>query len=181
MKEFLLTIVALIFINVTVKAQEFKPFSVGVDLGYSLSIDKTLATRFGFLFAVEPAYKITDKIEASLKYEGVVLIGTDENLYLEGARMGSWLVNGKYFLNTNDFRPWAGMGIGFFNIREFIETQDTIEEYYIGRKFGFAPRVGFQFRHLRFAVEYNAVLGEESRSQDYLGVKVGIAIGGGRK
>ncbi|NMM49541.1 outer membrane beta-barrel protein [Marinigracilibium pacificum] len=181
MREFLLSLVALVFINVAASAQEFKPFSVGVDLGANLSFDNDFGSRFGFLFGIEPAYKITDQIEASIKYDGIVLIGFDDELYTQGARMGSWSLNGKYFFNTNTFRPFAGFGAGVYNITEFTENNDLgFDSYYLGKHFGFAPRGGFQVKHFRFTAEYNIILGEESRNQDYFAIRAGVVIGGGR-
>ncbi|NMM49542.1 porin family protein [Marinigracilibium pacificum] len=182
MKKLLFAIAALVFINVAANAQEFKPFSVGVDLGYGIPTGDKL--NGGIIFAVEPAWKFNDQLEASLRYEGAVLAGVSEDgTEVDASAIGSWLIGGRYFLNTNDFRPFAGLGLGIFNIASTTAIDENFETFEVGgTKFGFAPKVGFQFKHIRLAAEYNAVLGVEEQlgSQNYLSIKFGAVIGGGR-
>ncbi|MCX2745136.1 hypothetical protein OO013_14750 [Mangrovivirga sp. M17] len=183
MKKLLFAIAALVFINVASNAQEFKPFSVGIDFGYGIPTGETL--QGGIIFAVEPAYKFSDQVEASLKYEGALLAGVSaDGTTADVSAIGSWLVGGKYYFNTNDFRPYGGLGLGIYNIGTATITDSSTGDDVVagGTKFGFAPRVGFQYKHIRLGAEYNTVLGvdEALGSQNYLSIKFGVVIGGGR-
>ena len=47
----------------------------------------------------------------------------------------------------------------------------------VDSKFGFMARGGFEYGHLRLGVEYNFLAARSG----YLGLKLGVVIGGGRK
>jgi len=47
-------------------------------------------------------------------------------------------------------------------------------------KFGFAPRAGFELGHFRTALEYNIAGKTGSINNNYLSIKLGFFIGGGR-
>jgi len=107
--------------------------------------------------------------------------------------LGTYQLTGDYYFNTNKIRPFAGLGLGIYNLGTVEFTADpnesgdgvTINDGTIdyGTKFGFAPRVGLLMGHFRIALEYNAIMGVEDflESKNYLSFKIGVEIGGGKK
>ena len=94
---------------------------------------------------------------------------------------GSYLLTGDYYFNTNKFRPFAGFGAGLYRLAA-VSFDTDMEEGEIGvdSKFGFAPRAGFEYGHFRTALEYNFAGKTGSINNNYIGIKMGFFIGGGR-
>ncbi len=162
----------------------FKPFKVDLALGYAMPAGS--GSKGGVLFAVEPKYAINDNITLGLRFEGAATarasVDDNGNKVVGSVKAsGSYLLTGDYFFNTNKFRPFAGVGAGLFKLAA-VEFDSSTEEGEVqaGSKFGFAPRVGFEYGHVRTAIEYNAVDKTGSINNNYLGIKFGFFIGGGR-
>jgi outer membrane protein W len=160
----------------------FKPFKVDIALGYATPSGGEGA-KGGVLFAIEPKYAITDNITVGLRLESALMVraSVDGNDDLSGdvKASGSYLATADYYFNTNDFRPFAGIGVGLFQTAT-ADLATTTDEINTANKFGFAPRAGFEYKHFRLALEYNVAGKTGNINNSYLGVKFGFFIGGGR-
>ena len=163
----------------------FKPFKVDLALGYAMPGGS--GAKGGILFAVEPKYAINDNIALGLRMEGAVMAraavspnGQEASGDVKAS--GSYLATGDYYFNTNSFRPFAGVGVGLFKNAAVAFDTGTAEanEVAASSKFGAAPRVGFEAGHFRMAIEYNVMGKTGSINNNYLGIKIGAFIGGGR-
>src|SRR5829696_6387175 len=94
---------------VAVNAQEFKKFNVGVGLGYAMPGGE--GAGGGVLFAVEPAYRVTDALAVGLRLETAVVVrGLSEAVSTYNASAAgivSYTVNGKYYFSNAKFRPFV--------------------------------------------------------------------------
>lgn len=154
----------------------FKPFKFDISAGYA-SYSAGSGNNGGFLLSIEPKYAINDQITFGLKAETAISITGDENNgTVKGS--GSYLATGDYYFSTNTVRPFVGAGIGVFtHASADIGSSEDIQGT---TKFGFAPRLGVEIAHFRAAVEYNFAGKVGDVSKNYLGVKMGVLIGGGR-
>ena len=186
-------VVTIFFVAVAANAQSeneriFKPFKVGVSVGYALPLGGSATAKGGVLFVVEPKYAVAEQIAIGLRLEIAAMargtvIGGDE---FEGQVQGnaSYLATGDYYFNNNKFRPFIGAGAGLYNIGSvnFNSTDPLLPtEVPTENKFGFMFRSGFEVGHLRLGIEYNAIgKSKFSENNSYIGFKLGICIGGGQ-
>lgn len=187
MKKILLSCAILLF-AVAANAQEFKPFKLGLGLGYTVPSDG----GGGILFDVEPAYRLSDEIAIGLRIEGAAfarVVGDSEG---EVSTNSSYTLNGQYYLSNNTFRPYIGLGVGIYSIAA-VSFSSTTAEFGDESKIGFYPRVGFDLGHFNVNIDYNIIgateetfdLGsgntiETDIKNSYLGIRVGAFIFGGR-
>lgn len=178
------------------QAGEFKPFKVDVSLGYAIPSGGTGA-KGGVLFAIEPKYAIMQQLSVGLRIEvaatisGVDASGNVSN-NASAKASGSYLATGDYYFSNNDFRPFLGVGVGIFTTAG-VDLNSSNGNVGQSSKFGGMIRGGMEYRHLRFGLEYNlvgktTVPPSSSTSNDgydiknsYIGIKIGICIGGGRR
>lgn len=185
MKKFYLTafaIVAAIFANAQTELT-FKPFKVDIALGYALPSGS--GSKAGVLVAIEPKYALNDNLTLGLRMETAVTAqGTVANNEIKDGDVkasGSYLATADYYFNTNRFRPFVGAGAGLYtNASAELSEQTTSEDVQKARSFGFAPRAGFEFGHFRAAIEYNVAGKSGNLNHNYLGIKLGFFLGGGR-
>ncbi len=162
----------------------FKPFKVDLAMGYA--IPGGSGSKGGVLFAVEPKYAVNNNIALGLRMEAAVMArssvsSTNDQFKTDVKASGSYLLTGDYYFNTNTFRPFAGIGAGLFSIAAgYVESNGEVVEVAAGNKFGFTPRLGFEVSHFRMAIEYNMAGKTGSLNNNYLGIKLGAFIGGGR-
>ena len=200
----LLTVLFVLVLSVKTFAQndkagtgEFKPFKVDISVGYALPIGGTGA-KGGVLFVVEPKYAVIPQVSIGLRLESAVtLAGTNlssgyTNSSASAKASASYLLTGDHYFNNSDIRPFAGAGLGIFSIAgtQFTSGNTNIAT---GSKFGGMIRGGFEYKHLRMGVEYNivskSVVPPSSSSANdgytlqnsYIGIKIGVLIGGGRR
>ncbi|HVG15464.1 MAG TPA: outer membrane beta-barrel protein [Chitinophagaceae bacterium] len=168
-------------------AQEkiFKPFKVDIATGYAIPSGK--GSKAGAVFAIEPKYAVNDNISLGLRLEAAVTargyVSNGQEFSGDVKASASYLATGDYYFNTNKFRPFAGVGAGIYSLASAnFETTEEFNEDEIntGSKFGFAPRAGFEYGHFRTAIEYNAIGKTGNINNNYLSIKVGFFIGGGR-
>ena len=182
-------------------AQEtgLKKFKVDLSLGYALPGGS--GSKAGVLFAIEPKYSIMDsKLALGLRMEAAVIArfsGYDANgdeLDLEVKAAGSYLATADYYFSENySFRPFAGAGVGIFRLAQVDANTTTEDEIATGTQFGGMIRGGFEAGHFRLGIEYNIVPKSDLDGYDqngnpakipsvnsYLGLKIGVCIGGGR-
>jgi outer membrane protein X len=174
----------------------FKKFKVDVSAGYALPIGGT-GSKGGVLFVVEPKYAIMDQLSIGLRLEGAVTVaGADfstgtANSTASAKASSSYLLTGDYYVNNSDLRPFVGAGVGLFKTAG-VALSSTNPNYATGSKFGGMIRAGVEYKHARFGVEYNMVGKSDvaaypagsnngySIKNSYVGIKLGVCIGGGR-
>ncbi len=177
---------------------ELKPFKVDVSLGYA--IPGGSGSKGGVLFAVEPKYAVMPNLAVGLRMEGAVVArfsGYDANGDIANADVNasaSYLATGDYYFKDNySFRPFAGAGVGLFSLAAANISATGGESAGTSSKFGGMVRAGLEAGHFRFGIEYNIVPSSmldgfdangnpakiESKNS-YLGIKLGVCIGGGR-
>ncbi|MEO8961959.1 MAG: acyloxyacyl hydrolase [Ginsengibacter sp.] len=161
--------------------QVFKKFKVDVSVGYAVPQSSQGAGRNGgALFAIEPKYAVMDQLSVGLRLEGALMVNVDEAGETGKAQANaSYLATGDYYFSNNKFRPFIGAGAGVYTYAN-VNTDDdisSIDDIPKTSNFGAMARVGFEYGHFRFGVEYNFVKDKSG----YLGLKLGAVIGGGRK
>lgn len=178
---------------------DLKPFKVDVSVGYAIPGGE--GAKGGVLFAVEPKYAVISNLSVGLRMEAAVVArfgGYDDEGNINDVSVkasGSYLLTGDYYFTGNySFRPFGGAGAGIFSIAS-AEVTSTTGEVSGGTKFGGMLRAGIEAGHFRMGVEYNLVpkttfAGYDENgnpttgltsSNSYLGIKIGVCIGGGRK
>lgn len=180
---------------VAANAQEFKKFNVGVGLGYAMPGGE--GSGGGVLFAIEPAYRVTDAIAVGLRMEWAVVVrGLSESVSTydaSAAAIGSYTINGKYYFSNAKFRPFVGAGVGMYKLAAVSVSSSGAAGAAAETKIGFYPRVGFDLGHFNVTLDYNivgatkfdAVVGTTTQSLEtkngYFGIRIGAFFGGGRK
>jgi len=179
-----------------ISQEDLKPFKFDLSLGYAIPGGK--GAKGGVLFAAEPKYAVIPSLAVGLRMEvAVVARGTsnqeDNNSEFEVKASGSYLLTADYYFTDNySFRPFVGGGGGIYTLAAATvsEYDEEVNSSSAKSKFGGLARAGFESRHFRFGVEYNFVPSTKFEDQygsennittknGYLGIKVGICIGGG--
>ena len=202
MKNFLAIFILSASISLSTKGQDavrLNPFKADLSIGYAIPGGE--GTKGGIVLAVEPKYAVIPNLAVGLRMEGAIIAkfsGYDEegnamNTKVKAA--GSYLATGDYYFTNNyALRPFAGAGAGIFSLAG-IEVNSSSENISGGSKFGGMVRGGIEAGHFRIGVEYNIVPkttfeGYDSNgnyvtgltsSNNYIGIKIGACIGGGRK
>ncbi|MEI6950658.1 outer membrane beta-barrel protein [Paraflavisolibacter sp. H34] len=163
-------------------AQTFKPFKVDVSLGYASPQGK--GSKGGVLFAIEPKYAVIDQISVGLRLESALTAAgyvSDNGEEFSGdvKAHGSYVLTGDYYFTNTKARPFLGTGLGLYKSAGATFDTNTNDEVKIDseNKVGFLLRGGVEVGHFRTGLEYNFV----GNKNGYLGVKVGVCIGGGRR
>jgi hypothetical protein len=177
---------------------ELKPFKVDVSLGYAIPGGD--GAKGGILFAVEPKYAVMNTVAVGLRMEGAIVArfsGYDLDGNVNNASVkasGSYLLTGDYyFMKSYSFRPFAGVGLGLFSLAS-AEVNSSSEGVSSSSKFGEMVRIGMEMSHFRIGFEYNIVptttftgfdnSGDPATlksKNSYIGIKLGVCIGGGRR
>ena len=168
-------------------AQEYKAFRVGLGLGYANASGK--GAKGGVLWTLEPGYRVNDQILANLRIEGAVIArgsATETEASLDVAALGSYTLNGQYYFNNNNFRPFVGVGFGMYSLAAAsmdVNSGGGVNQQVVAaaNKIGFYPRVGFDAGHFTLNLDYNIVPETAGIKNSYLGIRLGGFIGGGRK
>lgn len=168
-------------------AQEFKKFRLATGLGYAMAGGE--GASGGVLYAIEPGYRVSDALCVSLRMEGAVVVrGLSESIdsyNASAAGIGSYTVNGIYYLSNEKFRPYVGAGVGLFSLASVAVTANAAGAA-AESKIGFYPRVGFDLGHFNINIDYNLIgatdLGDGLETKNsYLGIRIGGFFFGGRK
>lgn len=175
------------FIFQLAKAQEtetnsriFKKFKVDVSLGYASPQESGgSGTKAGLLFVIEPKYAIMDELSVGLRMEGAVMANVSKDGKSGNAKANySYLATGDYYFSNNRFRPFLGAGTGIYTFASVdLSDESALDHIPVSSKFGFMARGGFEYGHFRMGLEYNFV----GDKMGYLGAKIGVVIGGGRR
>jgi hypothetical protein len=173
--------------------REYKQFKVGLGMGYAVPLAGDGAGA-GLLAYLEPAYRATDHVLVGLRLEWAfivrgVLSVKDRDVSGDVSSVGSYTLNSVYYFNNNEFRPFVGAGVGFFRLSDIrfdvITNDPRIRTIGTETRFGFYPRVGVDIGHFNAAIDYNIIPptdvpdGGEVKN-NYLGLRVGVSIGGGK-
>jgi hypothetical protein len=175
----------LMLVTAFVFAQEFKPFKVGVGLGFAVPE----GGEKGGLFYVEPGYRANSNVLIGLRLESALitrgLIGPKNTMNGEATSNMSYTLNGQYYFSENYVRPFIGAGFGLFSLAaiKYTEGKATATSD-AATVFGFYPRVGLDVGHVNLTIDYNvvpktAVKGGGEVLNSYLGLRLGVSIGGG--
>lgn len=174
-------------------AQDYRKFKVGVGLGYASA--GGYGSSGGAIITFEPAYRIQDNLSIGLRMESALITRgysqTFSSASIDVAAIGSFTLNGQYYFNNNAFRPFAGVGLGLYSMADVkadassggSSTQVAAAE----SKFGFYPRVGFDYHHFTMSADYNVIpptkdiFGAGEFKNSYFGIRLGFFIGGGKK
>ena len=202
MKNLLAIVILSSTISLSAKGQDavnLKPFKVDLSVGYAIPGGE--GTKGGIVLAVEPKYAVIPNLAIGLRMEGAIIAkfsGYDEDGNAMNTKVkaaGSYLATGDYYFTNNyALRPFVGVGAGIFSLAG-IEVNSSSENISGGSKFGGMVRGGFEAGHFRIGLEYNIVPkttfeGYDSNgnyvtgltsSNNYIGIKIGACIGGGRK
>jgi outer membrane protein W len=197
MKKITTVVCLMMIVALSASAQEYKKFRVGTGLGYA--IPGGSGAGGGISFTIEPGYRVNDKILANLRWEAAAIVrGTvdETSASFDVAGIGSYTVNGQYYLMDGGFRPYVGVGFGMYNIAAASVDGGSngggVSET-AGTKFGFYPRLGFDAGHFTLNLDYNIVGNTEAVvttgttptktefKNSYIGIRIGGYFGGGRK
>ncbi|UFH55588.1 hypothetical protein [Spirosoma sp. KNUC1025] len=196
MKKYLAGVLMLVAISAT--AQEYKPFKVNLSVGFAKPLNSGVSG--GFLATVEPKYGLSDNFDLGLRLElASVARGIKQNGTTYTGDVGaftSYLLTGTYLFGTGGVRPFLGVGAGLYTIGAggtvVISSNGQPNQniqLVSDNKFGGMIRGGIKAGHFVAAVEYNAVPTSKNNSSSlevtsenaYLGIKVGVDLGGGRR
>lgn len=185
-------------IAISATAQEYKPFKVNLSVGYAKPFNAGVSG--GFLAAIEPKYGLSDQFDLGLRLEvASVARGIQYNGNITTGDVGayaSYLITGNYLFTKGSVRPFLGAGVGLFTIGAagtVVISNNGQPNQNINlvsdTKFGGMVRAGIKAGHFVASVEYNAVPTtknnttalEVTSENAYLGIKVGVDIGGGRR
>lgn len=176
-------------------AQSYKPFKVNISSQYSFPIASEAIG--GASFSVEPKYSLNRSFDLGIRIE-LASIGyrfdvDGSQLTARKKSLTSQLLTGTYFLKSTGIRPYVGIGVGLYQLPEGnlydAVTRTTPSYTYVtgGSKAGFMVRTGLKINHLTVGAEYNLIgqsttilpTTEVNYKNSYLGIKLGVDIGGG--
>lgn len=192
MKKLLILGISLLVILIQSYGQDFKPFKVGVGLGYAVP-GAGKGAGGGALFYVEPAYRATEEVLVGLRLESAVIARgvqgvNDNDVKGDASSNVSYTLNGQYYFNDHYARPFVGLGFGLFSMAAVkfnsAAGDPDAEDVRAQTRFGFYPRVGVDVGHFNLAVDYNMIPKTDlpngvSIKNSYLGIRAGVSIGGG--
>ena len=174
-------------------AREFKPFKVGIGMGYAVP-GAGEGAGGGFLAFLEPAYRATDQVAVGLRLEGAFIVRgvkgvTDQDVKGDASSVASYTLNSQYYFNNNNVRPFLGVGFGLFSLAaaKFNTASGNdpgLNDVGAETRFGFYPRLGLDVGHFNLVLDYNVlpptdVPGGGEIKNSYLGIRAGFSIGGG--
>ncbi|GAB3945279.1 hypothetical protein GCM10028805_14100 [Spirosoma harenae] len=188
----------LMLVAFSATAQQYKPFKVNVSVGYAKPLNAGVSG--GFLAAVEPKYGVSDHFDLGFRLElASVARGVQNNGTTTTGDVGaflSYLITGNYLFGDGNVRPFLGAGLGLYTIGAggtVVISSNGQPNQNINlvsdTKFGGLIRGGIKAGHFVAAVEYNAAPTTKSSTSTlevtsenaYLGIKIGVDLGGGRR
>lgn len=189
-----LTTLAL-FLTISLLAQDkfeiqhhYKPFKVDFGMGYARPQGK--GSKAGVLLYIEPKHNLMDRIALGLRTEATAMArgyadreGTQFSANGEAGLSLSFLGTADYYFTNRLVRPYIGAGAGIYNLVgvELTSNNGGSGAIPAETKFGGIARVGVEIWHIRAGLEYNFVAKTGQINNNYLGLKIGIVLGGGIK
>lgn len=138
------------------------------------------AVSGGLSFGGEVRYNATDQFSIGIGGDGYVF-GTDFTGDADLGVSGSSMLFGDYYLKGDSpQRPFVGLGFGIINTGTLTIRDGNVEETINGVSgMGLAPRIGYEFGHVRLQGVYNLAL-KEGQS-NFFGLSVALTLWGGYK
>jgi outer membrane protein X len=171
----------------------YKPFRVGIGVGYAVP-GAGEGAGGGLLMYLEPGYRITDQVLVGLRLDGAFMVRgvqgvSNRDVSGDASSVASYSLNAQYYFNNERVRPFIGAGFGLFSLTavKFNTAAGApgADEVGAETRFGFYPRIGIDAGHFTLSLDYNVVPptdvpdGGEVKN-NFLGIRVGASIGGGR-
>jgi len=184
MKFLFLSILLLsIFSVVNAQPMTHKPFRTDLSIGFALPAGT--GTKGGYIFSIEPRYALNDQLMIGAKLEAAPTIngydmGLDHDPYDFKARL-VFQGTADYYLGSEKFRPFVGLGAGLLRLAGAHKAAGDSTDFdksslrYSSRT-AITPSAGIEYGHARLSAEYSF----SSGMAGYLGIKLGVSIGGGR-
>lgn len=182
------------------QAEHYEPFRF--DSGLSGTY-VSASGRGGFGAVIEPKFYVHDNIAVGARLEAAVMFGgsidqASGDTSMDMGAVAAAAVKGEYLLGTGPIRPFAGLGLGVYDIgSQSIQAgpSTTGIDQKAGRYFGLSPQLGIDLGRLRLAATYNMIVGADievhqmiggveqtaSFSQNYLTFELSIRFGGRKK
>lgn len=178
-------------VTLSTYAQSFKPIEVDFPaLGYAFSGD----AGKGIQIPIEARYNINDKFSVGLQWQWALMVKPSIVQVGVAATKNMSLVFDYYKkIGGGNFRPFIGIGCGYYSYLYIaVDTSLTVPDTELAlSKLGVAPRIGFEYKHLRMMAEYNIILGSSDvklaagyyapYNPSYFAIKMALTLGGGRK
>ncbi|PPK88384.1 hypothetical protein CLV84_1351 [Neolewinella xylanilytica] len=153
-----------------------------VRLGYAIPGGE----RFDLAVAMgtEVRYNASDRTSIGLRNELLASISDPDRGASDIGTTLSVVAVGDYYLRTEgNFRPFAGLGFGGFvgTTTTYDDNGNRMDEgdLQLHSALGLVPRLGLELSHLRIAVEYNLLFGNQL--SDYVGIMIAPTLFGGPK
>jgi len=160
--------------------QIYKRFKLDLAIGVLIPTGKTFLDQ-RFSFSVEPKYNLSDLFSMGLRLEidpYSNFTGTTDSLKVSS--VFSYLLTSDYYINNpKNIRPFFGIGIGLF--RQTVSSTGYPETKTKSGKPGIETRFGLEWKHLTAALEYNVTFFEEEKKMNYINIKFGTYLWGGRR
>lgn len=179
MRRFLLLVICIAgAVSVKAQSENYQAFKVDIGFGYALPSTDNGQIKGGPTFTIHPHYRLTDDFAVGIRLEGAALSYKDnslENPDLKLAVLASYCATGEYYLSDGRFRPFIGVGAGYFYQTRVSTDSNTsgLISYGGNTKFGYFPEVGFEIGHLRVMADYNVL----PNKGGYTGFKFGFFTG----
>jgi len=138
------------------------------------------AVSGGLSFGTEVRYNATDRFSIGLGTDGYVF-GTDFDGDADLGVSSSSMIYGDYYLRGDSpQRGFVGLGFGMINTGTLTIRNGNVDETVDGVSgLGIAPRIGYEFGHVRLQGVYNLALKKEQ--SNYFGLSVALTLWGGYK
>lgn len=177
MKKTLAIILLALSVSTVTYAQEYKPFQLYFGLGYAAPADG----GGGVILDLEPSYRINDQLAVGLRLESAAMAKNIGGIEASVSAVGSYTLNARYYLGDSNFRPYVGAGLGIYSLGTIeVDVLGSSASLDAGSKFGFYPRIGFDFGHFNMNLDYNIVPKKEEVKNSYLGIRLGFFLFGGK-
>ncbi len=175
MKNLFLIIFVSSTVSLSLQAQDYTQFEWDI-ARFGYVIPSGDGTSGGIALGTEVRYNVNNTISAGLRYEFAIFgsdLGDDVDL---GSAASSALFGDYYFNDASSKRAFVGFGIGSFQGITIKTAGNSVKG---DSSLGIIPRVGYELGHVRFSGEYNLLFGDNT--SNYIGIHLGITIGGGYK
>ena len=175
-------------------SREFKPFKVGLGIGYAVP-GAGEGAGGGLLLYLEPAYRATDQVAVGLRLEGAFMVRgvegvADQDVEGDATSVASYTLNGQYYFSNENVRPFIGAGVGLFSLAAAkfntnANSDPDLNDIGAETRFGFYPRIGIDAGHFNLVLDYNIIPptdipGGGEVKNNYVGIRAGFSIGGGK-
>ncbi len=188
-------LITLLFCLLNLNAQENHNISLRIEPGLIVFSD---SENLGLLLNFEPNIKISENTAIGLRFGLAINSQKFENndsarFYIDDESDNaviSFVPTFDYYLNESNFRPYLGLGLGFYLLSDIDVSRfgsGNVIEVSVKNQLGLLLRGGFEIGNTRLRLEYNFIpkvdieipnnqkIGTVDNS--YLGVSVGFKIG----